>query len=76
MTKRGKMIRKNMTKEKIIAGAIKELLNSHDIWYKNHFKGTAAKPTWDIAAKNARRAWKALRNNKPLPTITIEEEFL
>ncbi len=76
MTKKGKMIRKNLTKEQVIAGAIKELLKSHDISYKEKFKGTPAKPSWDISAKNARRVWKALRNKKPLPSITIEEENL
>lgn len=76
MTKKGKMVQRNISKEKVIAGAIKELLNSHDISYKDKFRGTVAKPSWDISAKNARRIWRALRNNKSLPNVTIEEKYL
>lgn len=67
---------RDMSRDTVIAAALKELLLSHDHLYRSVFRGTSAKPHWDIAAKNGRRVYKALVGGKLIPRLTIECEFL
>ena len=74
--KEGRIVKKEINRNLIIAAAIKELLLSHDNLYRSVFHGTSAKPHWDIAAKNARRVYEALVKDEMIPALTIESEFL
>lgn len=66
----------NLTRDQIIYAAMNELLDCCDNFYRETFKGTPAKPEWNIPTKNARRVMKSLKNKKRMPNITIDEEFL
>ena len=72
----GRVKKVNIKRDNVIAAAMKELLLSHDGLYRSVFKGTPAKPQWDIAAKNARRVYESLVKNKTMPSLTIEIEHL
>jgi hypothetical protein len=76
--KEGCVIKKDIHADRVIAAAFKELLLSHDHLYRCVFPGPPANPSWDIAAKNARKIYKSLRHNLPLHLLrlTIECEFL
>lgn len=76
MDKEGRFLKRNVSRRRIIAACFKELLLSHDHLYRSVFKGTVAKPHWDIAAKNARRVYESLLKNKEIPLLTIEDKFL
>lgn len=72
---KGGVKQKNISRDKIIMAALKELLLSHDSLYRSVFPNPPANPSWDIAAKNARRVYEAMKNNRPFPKLTIEVEF-
>ena len=74
--KRGRAKTVNLSRDKVIVAALAELLKAHDYLYRKNWAGTPAKPSWDIAAKNARRVYKHLKEGKPLPSITVCQEFL
>ena len=74
--RKGRAKSKRLARNRVIAAAIVELLKAHNHLYKASFKGTGAKPTWDIATKNARRVLAALQKDEALPTLTICSEFL
>jgi len=74
--KKGVMKLCNVSRDKVIVAALEEVLRAHDYLYRMNWKGTTAKPSWDIAAKNARRVCMALRRGESLPNITIESEYL
>lgn len=74
--KDGRVTQKTLPEGEVIRAAIKELLLAHDGLYREVFKGTTAKPQWDIAAKNARRVYESMLKECRLPTLTIEDEFL
>ncbi|MGB2990531.1 MAG: hypothetical protein WBC98_11300 [Candidatus Zixiibacteriota bacterium] len=74
--KKGRAKTANLSKQRIVLAALAEVLKAHDYLYKKNWTGTPAKPSWDIAAKNARRVYRSLKAKEPLPRITICEEFI
>lgn len=74
--KDGRVRQVALSEGEVIRAALKELLLSHDGLYRHVFPGPPANPSWDIAAKNARRVYESLGKDCVLPTLTIEEEFL
>lgn len=72
----GRIKKQRISKDRVIAASIKELLLSHDGLYRKVFQGTPAKPQWDIAAKNARKVYESIVKKKPFPNLTIEIENL
>ena len=72
--KAGRFRKEELPANTVIRAAIKELLLSHDGWYRHQFPNLP--PSVDIAAKNARRVYSALVKGTEIPSLTLEEEFL
>ena len=75
-TREGLFQKKEMSFETIVKSTLKEIIQSHDNLYKSVWY--SLDPEIDIAAKNARALYNALKNNIPLEEagIQIDEEFL